>query len=135
MSIRYARLEFAKSECTKEELINFFEPEKPPTEGPTTWVIKSYTLKTLSEGVTAQDAAEKLKKIFLDELDRSRKLKAIREKRDALLNESDYMVLPDVYASFTNEQQSQVLAYRQKLRDITTNTINFDPVWPEKPKL
>jgi hypothetical protein len=55
-------------------------------------------------------------------------LKQLRAKRDELITETDWWVLPD--RTPTDEQ----LAYRQTLRDITnTYTSLDDVVWPEKP--
>lgn len=55
-------------------------------------------------------------------------LKQLRAKRDDLIAETDWWVLPD--RTPTDEQ----LAYRQALRDITnTYTSLDDVVWPEKP--
>ena len=41
----------------------------------------------------------------------------IREERDKLIKETDYLVLPDYPLS--NDERSAVLKYRQSLRDIT----------------
>jgi len=57
----------------------------------------------------------------------------VRVKRDALLGESDYMVLPDAPV----EDVEACKAYRQSLRDITTHA-NFPYLkiddWPTKPE-
>ena len=53
----------------------------------------------------------------------------IRAKRDALIAETDWWVLPD--RTPTDEQ----LAYRQALRDLPANTTDpANPVWPTKPE-
>jgi hypothetical protein len=55
-------------------------------------------------------------------------LKQLRAKRDILLAETDWWMMPDRTA--TDEQ----IAYRQALRDITdTYTSLEDVVWPTKP--
>jgi len=56
-------------------------------------------------------------------------LKQLRAKRDILLAETDWWMMPDRTA--TDEQRS----YRQALRDITdTYTSLEDVVWPTKPE-
>ena len=56
-------------------------------------------------------------------------LKQLRAKRDILLAETDWWMMPDRTA--TDEQ----IAYRQALRDITnTYTSLEDVVWPTKPE-
>lgn len=61
----------------------------------------------------------------------------IREKRDALLRESDtesFITLLDVWESKTAEEQTAWLEYRKALRDIPSTYENADDVtWPEKP--
>ena len=55
--------------------------------------------------------------------------RALRKKRDALLSETDYCVLPD-----GPENTDAMKAYRQALRDLPANTsdpADFD--WPAKP--
>ena len=55
-------------------------------------------------------------------------MEGIRLKRNQLLSETDWWVLPDRTA--TAEQ----LAYRQALRDLPANTTDpANPVWPTKP--
>ena len=55
-------------------------------------------------------------------------MEGIRLKRNQLLSETDWWVLPDRTA--TAEQ----LAYRQALRDLPANTTDpANPVWPVKP--
>ena len=56
-------------------------------------------------------------------------MEAVRFKRNQLLAETDWWVLPDRTA--TPEQ----LAYRQALRDLPANTADpANPVWPLKPE-
>lgn len=56
----------------------------------------------------------------------------IRDKRNALLSATDYLLQPDYPISDTDREA--VKAYRQALRDIT-NQEGFpkEVVWPEKP--
>ena len=58
-----------------------------------------------------------------------RDFEALREKRNQMLAETDWWVLPDRTA--TDEQT----AYRQALRDITDTYSSLDTVvWPTKPE-
>ncbi len=60
-----------------------------------------------------------------------RALKDLRDKRNQLISETDYLALPDVVMS------SEMTTYRQALRDITnglTTVAQVDAVeFPEKP--
>lgn len=57
-----------------------------------------------------------------------RDLKALREERNRLLAETDYLALSD------NTLSTDMSVYRQALRDITNTYSNLnDVVWPEKP--
>lgn len=55
----------------------------------------------------------------------------VRQERAARLATSDWAVLPDV--PMTVERRQQWEAYRQALRDITTQTDPFNIVWPAPP--
>lgn len=58
----------------------------------------------------------------------------IRDKRDSLLRECDYAVMPDY--PITEAQKAEVTAYRQALRDIPENFASPDAVeWPAKPEI
>lgn len=72
----------------------------------------------------------------------------IREERDKLLEESDYMMLPDLYNSMSADTQAEWTTYRQALRDMPSQhstlegifndtTYEFEPsvtiTWPTKP--
>jgi len=58
------------------------------------------------------------------------KAKGIREQRDALLDESDFAVLPDSPVSDTDAWKT----YRQALRDVPQQPgFPGDITWPEKP--
>jgi len=52
----------------------------------------------------------------------------LRNKRNRLLSETDYLALSDVTIS------NDMKVYRQALRDLPANTANpANPVWPTKP--
>lgn len=56
----------------------------------------------------------------------------IRNRRDKLLTDTDYYVMPDYPA--TEEGLAEVKAYRQTLRDITKQEgFPLSVTWPEKP--
>lgn len=58
----------------------------------------------------------------------------IRNQRNKLLADCDYVVLPDYWATLSETQKKEWLSYRKQLRDITTTF--SDPnevVFPEKP--
>jgi hypothetical protein len=56
-------------------------------------------------------------------------LTQLRNRRDQLLAETDYLGLPDL-GGFSAE----MTAYRQALRDLPANTTDpANPVWPTKP--
>jgi hypothetical protein len=57
----------------------------------------------------------------------------VRDRRDALLAKSDVLVLPDRWATYTEERQTALSAYRQALRDITTQADPNNIVWPTLP--
>ena len=57
-----------------------------------------------------------------------------RQHRDLLLKESDVYVLPDRWASMTSEQQAAWSAYRQALRDLTSQSGFPQAIdWPVQP--
>lgn len=57
----------------------------------------------------------------------------IRQKRNELLEQSDWAVLTDVPLSKT--QKTAVKAYRQALRNITEQSDPGNIEWPEKPEV
>jgi len=55
-------------------------------------------------------------------------LQGLRQRRNQLLTETDYLALAD--STLTDEMRS----YRQALRDLPANTVDpANPVWPVKP--
>ena len=58
--------------------------------------------------------------------------RAIRDRRNELLNECDWTQLPD--SPLTNQKQTQWQLYRQQLRDITTQVDPFSIEWPTAPE-
>jgi hypothetical protein len=65
----------------------------------------------------------------------AQQIQLVRAKRDALLEESDILVLPDRWATYTQQKQIALSNYRQALRDLPENIDDpFDVVWPTKPE-
>ena len=55
-----------------------------------------------------------------------------REKRNALIAETDYLVMPDY--PLDDNKKAAILSYRQELRDITKQSgFPRQVIWPEKP--
>jgi len=57
----------------------------------------------------------------------------VRDRRDALLTQSDILVLPDRWATYTTEKQTALSVYRQALRDITEQSDPANITWPVPP--
>lgn len=58
----------------------------------------------------------------------------VRVKRDELLADSDKMVLPDRWESYTNGQKTAWTVYRQQLRDLPNQMgFPYNLTWPVKP--
>jgi hypothetical protein len=63
-----------------------------------------------------------------------RKFVDVRMQRDNLLKQSDLLVFPDLWASYTTEKQTAISNYRKALRDIPqTQTDPENIVWPTLP--
>ena len=57
----------------------------------------------------------------------------VRNQRNALFKQSDILVLPDRWATYTEEKKTALSSYRQALRDITTQADPNNIVWPTLP--
>jgi hypothetical protein len=57
----------------------------------------------------------------------------IREKRNALLNASDKMMLADNFTKMPGKLQEQWKTYRQQLRDMPSKFGPEDVIWPTPP--
>ena len=76
--------------------------------------MKAYQINVMTGEKTLRDFTDEEKKSFTDNLPTdSDKLNVLRESRNILLKETDYMALGDV--TMTDEWKT----YRQALRDIT----------------
>jgi hypothetical protein len=54
----------------------------------------------------------------------------VKYHRDNTITATDYLVMPDVFSSFSDSDQQKIIAYRQSLRDITEQTNPFNITWP-----
>tara|TARA_Y100000592_G_C5382792_1_gene274277 strand:- start:34 stop:315 length:282 start_codon:yes stop_codon:yes gene_type:complete len=78
-----------------------------------------------------KEDTDELKALYAqDKLDLPAKLmEVLRNKRDRLLSETDYLTLSD-----TTEMSDDWKTYRQALRDLPANTSDPEnPPWPTKP--
>ena len=58
----------------------------------------------------------------------------IRSLRDSWLTDSDLWMLADRYATLTESQQAELVAYRAALRDLPTSVADpADAEFPDKP--
>lgn len=68
----------------------------------------------------------------LQKLIEKKPFKNIRIRRNQLLRDCDWVLMPDV--SMTEEVKQAWLAYRQALRDLPANTTDPEnPIWPQAP--
>ena len=90
------------------------------------WVLRGDELEWLDQTQTEPTAAELQAEI--DRLEASQPLVELREKRNQLLAETDYLALSDATLS------EDMRTYRQALRDLPANTSDpANPTWPVKP--
>lgn len=90
---------------------------------------------TIDDGTGAFDASGnqiQLDQSLIDaaaiEVAAEQALKSLRQTRNRLLTETDYLALSDQTLTV------EMAAYRQALRDLPANTVDpANPVWPTKP--
>ena len=90
------------------------------------WVLRDDDLEWLdqnqSEPTAEEIAAEAAR------LEAEQPWKELRQERNRLIAETDYLALSD------NTMSDEMKAYRQALRDLPANTIDpANPVWPVRP--
>jgi hypothetical protein len=89
--------------------------------------INGVKVQFTAEEETARDAEEKA----WDDGQLNRDLESLRQKRNVLLAETDYLALSD------NTLADNMKTYRQELRDLTNGLDTVDKVknvtWPTKP--
>ena len=90
-------------------------------------LVDGVSVQLTAEEETARDAEEAA--YAAGAFDRA--IVRVREKRDRLLKETDYLALSD------NTLSTEMTTYRQNLRDITNGVTTVDHVnsitWPTKP--
>jgi len=90
------------------------------------WVITNGVIDWLSPDITQPTEAEIQSEIA--RLEAEQPWKELRQKRNRLIAETDYLALSDVTLT------TEMAAYRQALRDLPANTTDpTNPVWPVKP--
>lgn len=57
----------------------------------------------------------------------------LRLMREQFFTESDLWMLLDRYNALTEEEQTELLEYRQMLRDLPASEDPFNPNWTDKP--
>ena len=81
---------------------------------------------TTRSQLTAEEIAER--EVFVRDVLPGLQLENLRQRRNQLLSETDYLALAD--STLTDEMRD----YRQALRDLPANTVDpANPVWPVKP--
>ena len=90
-------------------------------------IINAQTGERRVEQLSAEEIAER--EAYARDVVPVIQLEQIRQRRNQLLAETDYLGLPDL-GGFSAE----MTAYRQALRDLPANTTDpANPVWPTKP--
>jgi len=79
-------------------------------------VVGSYTVTDLTN--TEKDEA------------RQNQWNLIKYHRNNTIAATDYLVMPDVFSSFSNSDQEKIIDYRQALRNITDQVNPFKITWP-----
>lgn len=61
---------------------------------------------------------------------------ALRGQRDMLLSATDFMMTVDFHGAMSTQEQTDVAAYRNALRDLPDNTVDPENLtWPTKPQI
>ena len=90
------------------------------------WVIRDGSVEWFSPDITQPTEAEIQAEIA--RLEAEQPWKELRQERNRLIAETDYLALSD------NTMSDEMKAYRQALRDLPANTTDpTNPVWPVKP--
>lgn len=106
-----------------------FEGEYPPEAA--VWCNESG--KAYIEEIEPQDGVRRFQIVKVPEPDDSMVAKAIRDKRDNLIGETDYYLMPDYPSNPQNLEELKV--YRQALRDVPKQEgFPRDVRWPDVPK-
>ena len=89
-------------------------------------IVNAQTGERRVEQLSAEEIAER--EAYARDVVPVIQLEQLRQRRNQLLTETDYLALAD--STLTDEMRS----YRQALRDLPANTVDpANPVWPVKP--
>ena len=89
-------------------------------------IVNVRTGEVITVELTAEEIAER--EAYERDVLPGLQLEQLRQRRNQLLTETDYLALAD--STLTDEMRS----YRQALRDLPANTVDpANPVWPVKP--
>jgi hypothetical protein len=110
-----------------------------PDENVEDWTVIDNALmdarRIVKDGDVIRAATDEEVEAELAELRISSLSRSMRWKRDKALEASDALVLPDRWATWTNEEQTAISAYRQALRDLTELPAFPEVEIPESPAL
>ena len=110
-----------------------------PDENVEDWTVIDNALmdarRIVKEGDVIRAATDVEVEAELAELRISSLSRSMRWKRDKALEASDALVLPDRWATWTNEEQTAISVYRQALRDLTELPAFPEVEIPESPAL
>lgn len=111
------------------EIGQIFDGEYPPECA--VWCNESG--KAYIEEIEPQDGVRRFQIVKVPEPDDSMVAEAIRNKRDNLIGETDYYLMPDYPSNPQNLEELKV--YRQALRDVPKQEgFPRDVRWPDVPK-
>jgi hypothetical protein len=110
-----------------------------PDENVEDWTVIDNALmdarRIVKDGDVIRAATDEEVEAELAELRISSLSRSMRWKRDKALEASDALVLPDRWATWTNEEQTAISVYRQALRDLTELPAFPEVEIPESPVL
>jgi hypothetical protein len=110
-----------------------------PDENVEDWTVIDNALmdarRIVKDGDVIRAATDEEVEAELAELRISSLSRSMRWKRDKALEASDALVLPDRWATWTNEEQTAISVYRQALRDLTELPAFPEVEIPESPAL
>ena len=93
---------------------------------------KDFVLQDDGNGVYIKEWYRPEPEPCVEELQTMLSMQAIRQKRNQLLQETDFTQIPD--CPLTPEQKEAYRIYRQALRDLPENIDINNPLFPDKPE-
>jgi len=106
------------------------EPNTPPSASEYQSITEITPVRSGSVYVQTYSIQD-LSQVEIQEVDNAR-WGMVRKKRDDLLLESDWVVLP--HSPITGSNLNEWIQYRQDLRDVTNQSNPFEITWPTKPE-